>query len=87
MAALWKPRYRHSTWNGNGSIITNRATRMTHIRIGERVSVYSGIRFVPVTMTADRVGHAIGEFVATRKRAIHPVKGKRKPRTAKKGAR
>ena len=55
----------------------------THLRdllvlpymLGVTVNVYSGKEFVPVTITAEMVGHYLGEYVITNKRVSHGAPG------------
>ena len=39
--------------------------------VGHTIAVYDGKKHVPVYVTEDMVGHKLGEFVLTRKSALH----------------
>lgn len=43
--------------------------------IGKTINVYNGKSFLPVTITAEMVGHVIGEYALTRAKAKHTVSG------------
>ena len=55
----------------------------THLRdllilpymVGVTVNVFSGKEFVPVTITTEKVGHYLGEYVITNKRVSHGAPG------------
>lgn len=55
----------------------------THVRsmiilpemVGRSVKVYSGKEFVAVAITAEMLGHYLGEFVQTRKKVVHHAPG------------
>lgn len=55
----------------------------THLRdliilpymVGVTVNVFSGKEFTPVTITAEMIGHYLGEFVITNKRVQHGAPG------------
>jgi small subunit ribosomal protein S19 len=36
--------------------------------VGQRIQVYNGMRFLPLQVNPDMVGHLVGEFAPTRKR-------------------
>ena len=42
--------------------------------IGKQFMIYNGKTFIPLKVTPDMVGHKIGEFATTRKKAIHKKK-------------
>ena len=59
-------------------------------RVGRRVRVLTGLRAVSLSVTPERVGHALGEFAPTRKRprVTRPAKAvKGKPPISKASAR
>lgn len=70
----WKPLYIHSDFiqqkNSNATeiILYNRATVITKQMIGIKVQIYNGIRFFPINITSDMLGHRVGEFAPTRKK-------------------
>ncbi|MBI5148857.1 30S ribosomal protein S19 [Candidatus Pacearchaeota archaeon] len=43
--------------------------------VGLSILVHNGKEFVPVNITAEMLGHRLGEFVATRKRVQHSAPG------------
>jgi len=43
--------------------------------IGVTVNVYSGKEFTPITLSAEMIGHYIGEYVITNKRVSHGAPG------------
>lgn len=43
--------------------------------IGKTIEVHRGKEFVPVTITEEMMGHRLGEFALTRKRATHAKSG------------
>ncbi|MBI2175867.1 30S ribosomal protein S19 [Candidatus Woesearchaeota archaeon] len=55
----------------------------THVRsmiilpdmVGRSVKVYSGREFVALAITAEMLGHYLGEFVQTRKKVVHHAPG------------
>lgn len=55
----------------------------THLRdliilpymVGVTINVFSGKEFTPVTITAEMIGHYVGEFVITNKRVTHGAPG------------
>lgn len=42
--------------------------------VGNRVDLYNGQKFVPVTVRSYMIGHKLGEYVYTRKKCIHKKK-------------
>ncbi|MBI4451724.1 30S ribosomal protein S19 [Candidatus Woesearchaeota archaeon] len=62
---------------------TGNSTIKTHCRdmiilpamVGKVIGVHSGKEFVPVTITADLLGHRLGEFAMTRKKVAHSAPG------------
>jgi small subunit ribosomal protein S19 len=63
----------------------------THIReavilpswIGMKFAVYSGKTFEPMVITANMLGHRLGEFVFTTKRVLHSAPGIRATKGSK----
>ncbi|MBI4147790.1 30S ribosomal protein S19 [Candidatus Woesearchaeota archaeon] len=43
--------------------------------IGKTIKVYSGKEFIPVIITAEMIGHRLGEYVMTRKKISHSAPG------------
>jgi ribosomal protein S19 len=71
--SIWKPDFLHNQYSeqqGHDEIyLVNRATRLTEEMVGQRIQVYNGIRFLPLQVNTDMVGHLVGEFAPTRKRS------------------
>ncbi len=57
-------------------VLFNRATVITRQMIGFNLDIYNGIRFFPITVTSDMIGHRVGEFAPTRKKPIAKKKKK-----------
>lgn len=89
-AALLPSRQRRSLSNGlSGESkalledIKSSPNARTHVRsmiilpemVGRSVKVYSGKEFVAVAITAEMLGHYLGEFVQTRKKVVHHAPG------------
>ncbi len=63
--------------------IKSKPNARTHVRsmiilpdmVGKSVKVYSGKEFVAVAITAEMLGHYLGEFVQTRKKVVHHAPG------------
>jgi small subunit ribosomal protein S19 len=49
--------------------MVNRSTVITPQMLGLTVQVYNGMSFFPVVIENDMIGHCLGEFAATRKKA------------------
>jgi small subunit ribosomal protein S19 len=43
--------------------------------VGLTIMIYSGKEFIPVEMTAEKLGHYLGEFTLTRKKITHNAPG------------
>ena len=43
--------------------------------VGLRISIHNGKEFVPIIITAEMLGHRLGEFVPTRSRVQHSAPG------------
>lgn len=82
----WKPLFLHPEFmhqqNKNLSqeevVLFNRATVITKQMIGLKFQIYNGIRFFPLTVTTDMLGHRVGEFAPTRKKPIPKKKNLKK---------
>ncbi len=89
-AALLPSRQRRSLSNGLSEEskalledIKSKPNARTHVRsmiilpemVGRSVKVYSGKEFVVVAITAEMLGHYLGEFVQTRKKVVHHAPG------------
>jgi small subunit ribosomal protein S19 len=74
----WKPLYIHPDFlnqkknikNDEEIILYNRATVLTKQMIGLKFQIYNGMRFFPITITSDMLGHRVGEFAPTRKKPL-----------------
>jgi ribosomal protein S19 len=75
----WKPPYlpavRRPTIDAKRSIpsiadqsLRPRSVRVVSAIVGRRIRVLRGLRAVPLLISNERIGHAVGEFVPTRKR-------------------
>ncbi len=52
-----------------------RDTVITPEMIDLKIEIHNGKEYVPVTITADMLGHYLGEFTLTRKKTKHGVPG------------
>lgn len=59
-------------------IVYNRATLIRQYMLGLKIQVYNGIRFFPIEVNAEMIGHCLGEFSPTRKKPIPKKKKKKK---------
>lgn len=81
----WKPLYINNDFieqkkvnkEHEDIVLFNRATVLTKQMVGLKLQVYNGIRFFPLNVTNDMLGHRVGEFAPTRKKPI-PKKKKKK---------
>ena len=55
-------------------LILSRNSTIFPIFVGNIFSVYNGKKFVNLQIQDDMVGYKFGEFVATRKKAVHKKK-------------
>lgn len=55
----------------------SRSTMITHHLLGKTCVIYDGRGYKAISITTGMVGHKLGEFVSTKKRAvyIHKKKG------------
>lgn len=81
----WKNMYVHfntfvTTLNGsNDTTVLSKPQYVTKARnctitetfIGKTYKIYNGKSYVSIEITPDMVGHKLGEFVKTKRRAIH----------------
>lgn len=82
----WKPLFLHPEFMAQqkkaltqeGIILFNRATTITKQMIGFKLQIYNGIRFFPLIVTSDMIGHTVGEFAPTRKKPIPKKKNIKK---------
>lgn len=81
--SLWKGPFSDisvSISNRNGTTpqkIWSRRSVILPQFIDKQFLVHNGKTFIPLKVTADMVGHKMGEFATTRKKAIHKVKTKK----------
>jgi small subunit ribosomal protein S19 len=54
----------------------SRASTITKELIGYTVEIHTGNKFLSVLIKNEMVGHKLGEFASTRKKAIHKIKKK-----------
>lgn len=82
----WKPLYVHPEIlsqkdfikNLENITVVNRATVISKQLVGLELFVYNGVRFFPVTVTSQMLGHRVGEFAPTRKKPISRKAQKKK---------
>lgn len=87
-AALVPSRQRRTLLRGlseqNKKFLEDRGSNVkTHCRdmiiipeiVGKSVKIYSGKEWVQVIVTAEMLGHYLGEFVQTRKKVVHSAPG------------
>ena len=79
--SLWKGPFSDislSIYNVNGQqkIWCRRSVILPQF-IGKQFIIHNGKTFIPLKVTPDMVGHKMGEFATTRKKAIHKVKNKK----------
>lgn len=43
--------------------------------VGKTIKIYSGKDFIPIMITAEMLGHRLGEYVMTRKKVSHSAPG------------
>ncbi|WP_425531755.1 30S ribosomal protein S19 [Hydrogenobacter thermophilus] len=72
---LWK-RIRLMNQTGDRKVVKtySRDTTIIPDFVGHTIAVHNGKTFVPVYITADMVGHKLGEFAPTRTFKGHPEK-------------
>ena len=81
--SLWKGPFSDislSIYNVNGTTqqkIWSRRSVILPQFIGKQFMIHNGKTFIPLKVTPDMVGHKMGEFATTRKKAIHKVKNKK----------
>lgn len=78
--SLWSTTPSDATTNTHERFLRNRATCITVDRVGSRLAIYNGIRFIPLTITREMLGQKVGEFAPTRRRPVRPrakVKGRK----------
>ena len=83
--SLWKPLFtandfmeQQKNLKSNGEIILyNRSTVLTRQMLGLKLQVYNGIRFFPLNVNSDVIGHRVGEFAPTRKKPIFKKKNQK----------
>ena len=68
--------------NKNSSKTHQRDIIILPYMVGVTVNVFSGKEFTPVTISAEMIGHYIGEYVITNKRVNHGAPGVGASRTS-----
>ena len=46
--------------------------------VGLNFQVHNGMKFIPITVVEDMIGHRFGEFVSTRKLTVHKERKEKK---------
>ena len=73
--SLWKGPF-CEVENKQQEIWSRRSTILPQF-IGKQFLIHNGKNFISLKVTEDMVGHKLGEFASTRKKAIHKKKGKK----------
>ena len=62
---------------GQDKLIRTRSRNMIILpeMVGTKIGIYNGLEYKTVTITAEMIGHYLGEFVLTRKRVQHSSPG------------
>ena len=76
--ARWKPIFLHPEFMNQQKkstqqeevVLFNRATVITKQMIGLKLHIYNGMRFFPINISTDMLGHRVGEFAPTRKKPV-----------------
>jgi small subunit ribosomal protein S19 len=66
---IYKINTQHKIWSRRSVILPQ--------FVGKEFMIHNGKTFIPLKVSPDMVGHKIGEFATTRKKAIHKKKGKK----------
>lgn len=73
-----------SLWKGPFCEILNKQHQIWSRRsiilpqfIGKQFLIHNGKSFISLKVTEDMVGHKLGEFASTRKKAVHKKKSKK----------
>lgn len=82
----WKPLFLHPEFmlqqkkvkTQEEVVLFNRATVITKQMIGIKFQIYNGMRFFPILVTSDMIGHRVGEFAPTRKKPLPKKKNIKK---------
>lgn len=83
----WKPLFLHPEFMNQNKkdfneqeevVLFNRATVITKQMLNYKMQIYNGMRFFPITVTSDMIGHRVGEFAPTRKKPIQRKKNSKK---------
>ena len=63
--------------SGKKSVIKtwSRRSMITPDFVGMTIAVHNGNKFIPVDVTAEMIGHYLGEFAPTRNRVAHTKSG------------
>lgn len=73
-----------SIWKGpfseiatkNQTIWSRRSVVLPYL-VGKQIQIHNGKNFLPVKITEEMIGHKLGEFASTRKKAFHKKKTKK----------
>nr|QGN75139.1 ribosomal protein S19 [Chlorella vulgaris]UNZ99620.1 ribosomal protein S19 [Chlorella vulgaris]USG56581.1 30S ribosomal protein S19 [Chlorella vulgaris] len=74
--SLWKGPF-SEIFTKNQKIWSRRSVILPSL-IGKQLMIYNGKTFVTLKVTDQMIGHKIGEFAITRKKAFHKKKSKKK---------
>nr|YP_009720834.1 ribosomal protein S19 [Chlorella vulgaris]QGN75023.1 ribosomal protein S19 [Chlorella vulgaris] len=74
--SLWKGPF-SEIFTKNKKIWSRRSVILPSL-IGKQLMIYNGKTFVTLKVTDQMIGHKIGEFAITRKKAFHKKKSKKK---------
>lgn len=55
-------------------VLQNRSTKITEDMLGLQVKVYNGIKYFSFLIENDMIGHCLGEFAPTKKKALKKKK-------------
>lgn len=73
--SLWKGPFSEIV-NKNQKIWSRRSVILPYL-IGKHIMIHNGKSFITLKVTDEMIGHKIGEFATTRKKAIHKKKTKK----------
>lgn len=79
----WKHKFIHPEFinqkeSQDNIVLFNRASVINTQMVGYKLHIYNGIRFFPILVTSDMIGHRVGEFAPTRKKPIPKKKNIKK---------
>ena len=74
--SLWKGPF--SEIHKKNQTIWSRRSVILPFLIGKQMKIYNGKSFITLKVTDQMIGHKLGEFAITRKKAFHKIKTKKK---------